>query len=150
MNFSFDKICDLPDEILLTILKNLSNIHVLYSLFGVNQRLNTIVRDFSFTSHLTLFERSTDLDGFKSNRGINSLSDVVIDRFCSQVLPAICQRIKWLDVEPTCIERILYATKYANLTGLGIYGVDIGDVVSLLTSKFNFQLNNIFFLNLQI
>ncbi|CAF3286006.1 unnamed protein product, partial [Rotaria sp. Silwood2] len=40
---------DLPDEILLMILKKLNSISLLYSLIGVNKRLDTIVRDPIFT-----------------------------------------------------------------------------------------------------
>ena len=138
MVFSFDEINHLPDELLLIILKNLSNIQVLHSLFDVNQRLNTIVHDSIFTSHLTLFERLTDSNGFLSNDYISPLSDSMIKRFCLQILPEIRHKVKWLDVEPTSIEHVLLATKYSNLNGLGVYKVDIDTAISLFTNKFNF------------
>ncbi len=65
---------DLPDEILLDIFKNLNNLEVLYSLTGVNKRLNKIVHDPNFTSCSTLFQRV--LDEF-----IYPLPDPILDRF---------------------------------------------------------------------
>lgn len=51
---SFVQLDHFPDEILLIILKNLENDEVLYSLMGVNQRLNRFVHASIFTSDLTL------------------------------------------------------------------------------------------------
>ncbi len=45
---------DLPDEILLMIFKKVYNIILLYSLSGVNIRLNKIVHHSIFTNRLTL------------------------------------------------------------------------------------------------
>lgn len=137
MEYSRDELNAFPDEVLLIIFRKLNNIQVLYSLFGINQRLNTIIQDSLFTSHLTLFERSTDPDGFISNYNIHRLSDSIINRFCLEILPVLHHKIKWLDVEPTFVERVLRATKYPNLSGLGVYGVDIGTVISLFTSRFD-------------
>lgn len=136
MQFSCAEIYALPDEILLILLKKLSNVQVLYSLFGINQRLNAVVRDPTFTSRLTLFERLTDPNGFISDHYINPLSDSIISRFYLQILPAIHQKIKWLDVEPTCLERVFRATNYPYLCRLGIYGIDIETALSLFTSEY--------------
>jgi len=54
MVHSLIELIDLPDEILMTIFKKLNNVQVLYSLFDVNERLNQILYDLDFTSHLTL------------------------------------------------------------------------------------------------
>lgn len=45
---------DLPDEILMIILKKLFNVQVLYSVIDVNKRLHTIVHEPIFTNCLKL------------------------------------------------------------------------------------------------
>jgi hypothetical protein len=108
---------DLPDEILMTIFKKLYNVEVLYSLWRVNKRFNQIVRDLVFTSHLTLSRGST-------NGLICSLEDTLLDQFCLQILPEICDKIKWLNLESLSMERILTAANYPNVCGLGLYNID--------------------------
>jgi hypothetical protein len=54
MEHSLIELGDLPDEILLILLKKLENIEVLNSLIGVNKRFSSIERDLTFTSHLSL------------------------------------------------------------------------------------------------
>ena len=56
MEYSCIGLNDLPDEILLIIFKNLNNVDILYSLQGVNQRLNQIIQDSIFTNHLTFIK----------------------------------------------------------------------------------------------
>ena len=58
MKHSSVELNDLPDEILMIILKKLYNVQVLYSLIGVNKRLDTIVNDSIFTNNLTLLTRN--------------------------------------------------------------------------------------------
>ncbi|CAF1622640.1 unnamed protein product [Rotaria sp. Silwood1] len=126
MAHSLVQLNDLPDEILMIIFKNLDNDEVLYSLIGVNKRLNTFVHDSTFTSHLTLMRRF-------SNNTIHPLSDTIIDRFL-QILPSIHHKIQWLDVESSSMERIL-STNYPNLYGLGLYNLEIEKAKHLFTSK---------------
>jgi hypothetical protein len=118
---------DLPDEILLIIFKKLNNASLLYSLIGVNKRLNTIVRDQIFTSHLTL--------RYSSDDSTRRLHESMIDRFCSQILPEIHHQIEWLDLESSSMERILRAADYPNLCGLGLFDIDIETAVSLFIGK---------------
>jgi hypothetical protein len=118
---------DLPDEILLRIFKKLVNAEVLYSLFGVNKRLSNISHDFVFTNNLTLFMSTSD--GF-----VYSLCDSMLDRFCLHILPKIHQKIRWLNLEPRSMKRILLATNYPNLTGLGLYNIAI-ETLEHLTGK---------------
>ena len=94
------QLADLPDEILIYILKKLENDEVLYSLVGVNKRLNTFVFDSIFTSHLTLMK-------YSSNDSVNPLSDRIFDRFYLQILPRIHHKIQSLEVESTSMQRIL-------------------------------------------
>jgi hypothetical protein len=67
---------NLPDEILLIILKKLITVDV-FNLFGINERLDNILYDKIFTSKLTLFVSS-------SNDLIHRLDDSLIDRSCLQ------------------------------------------------------------------
>jgi hypothetical protein len=60
MEHSSVELNDLPDEILMIILKKFYNVQILYSLIGVSQRLNTIIHDPIFTSHLTLIRCISD------------------------------------------------------------------------------------------
>ncbi|CAF2173617.1 unnamed protein product [Rotaria magnacalcarata] len=125
------KLSDLPDEILVLILKKLHNIEVLYSLIGVNQRLNTIANDSIFASYLPLF---VFLDDFTS-----PLPDSILNRFCSYILLEVHHKIKWLDLESTSMERILLATNYPYLCGLGLYGFDLEKALSLFTNGSSFS-----------
>ena len=128
----FIQLNDLPDEILLIIFKKMYNVEVLYSLIGVNKRLNKIVHDSIFTSHLTLMERCSD--GL-----LYQLTDSILDRFCSYILPKIHQKIEWLHLESRSMERILRATNYPNLYGLGLYVTEIETALSLFIGKIFFQ-----------
>ncbi|CAF0946288.1 unnamed protein product [Rotaria sordida] len=76
---------NLPDEILLIILKKLNTIDV-FNLFGIDERLDNILYDKIFTSKLTLFVSS-------SNDLIHRLDDSLIDRFCLQILSQIHHKI---------------------------------------------------------
>jgi len=119
---------DLPDEILLIIFKKLTNAEVLYSLIGVNQRLNKIVYDSIFTSSVSLIR-------CLSNDFIYPLPWPILDRFCLQILPKIHQKIEWLNIESSSIERVLLSTNYPNLSGLGLYNLDIEKTKQLFTGK---------------
>ena len=54
------QLLDLPDELLLIILKKLDAIDVLYLLFGLNKRLNKIVLTVAHTSQLFIMAQSSD------------------------------------------------------------------------------------------
>jgi hypothetical protein len=54
MNNSTVGIVDLPDELLLTIFKKLDNFDVLYSLMGVNKKLDSVACDINFTRSVDL------------------------------------------------------------------------------------------------
>jgi hypothetical protein len=112
MQHLFVQLDDLPDEILIIILKKLHNIEVFYSLLGVNKRLDSIVLDSIFTRNVTIR---------RPFNGLNQLPDAVLNRFCLEILPKIHHEIEWIDVEFSSLERILLSTNYPNLNGLGIY-----------------------------
>ncbi|CAF0903123.1 unnamed protein product [Rotaria sordida] len=126
MAHSLVQLDDLSDEVLIYILKKLDNDQVLYSLMGVNKRLNTLVHDSIFTSHLTLMTRS-------ANDCISPLSERILHRFYSQILPEIHHQIQWLNVESSSMERIL-SGNYPNLYGLGLYNLEIETTAHLFTN----------------
>jgi hypothetical protein len=128
MAHSYGQLDDLPDEILLFILKELNNIEVLYSLMDINKRLNQITHDSIFTSHLSLLRHCPD-------HSIYPLTDSMLDRFCSKILPEIHYKIKWINFESSSVKRILLATNYPNLYGLGLYNLDQETAESLVTGK---------------
>jgi hypothetical protein len=128
MDYSFIKLTDLPDEILMIIFKKLYNFEVLYSLIDINDRLNKIALDSIFTSDLTLMR-------YVSVDSICPLSNPILDRLCSQVLPHIHHKIKRLNLELTSIKRILRATNYPNLYGIGLYNINIKTAQSFFTGK---------------
>jgi hypothetical protein len=116
MNEHHVHLCDLPNEILLLILKKLDNVHVLYSLLGINnQRLHTLVQQEIFSNILNF------LPILQSTDDISSISCSILDRFCISILPRIHQNVKSLTLESDSIECILRAGNYPNLTKLKLF-----------------------------
>jgi hypothetical protein len=100
---------DLPDEMLLSILKKLNNIDVLYLLFCIkNERLHRIAGEQTFSNILNFALPNHDTTNI----------DAVLDRFCNYILPRINYNVKCLIVTSASIERILLASHYPNLTEL--------------------------------
>ena len=128
MKYSSAQFNDLPDEILLIILKKLKKINVLYSLIGVNKRIDRIVHDSIFTSSLTLFD-------YLSYGRIYPLPNLILERFCSEIIPKIHQKIEWLDLEPLSMKHILLSAKYPNLFGIGLYNIEKATCFNLFKGK---------------
>ncbi|CAF0787306.1 unnamed protein product [Adineta steineri] len=121
MNRSNAHLLDLPDEILLFILKKLNNIDVIYSLFDINNgRLNILAQEIT----------SIDILKFVS---IDNIS--IIDRFCNDILPRIHHNVKGFIFDPIFMERILLATDYPNLTKLTIHHFQKEIVSNYFTSN---------------
>jgi hypothetical protein len=112
MNRSDIDLLDLPDELLLFILKKLDNIDILYSLLDVeNKRLDVLAHDEQFTNTLIL-----------------TVSDeTILNRFCIDILPRIHGNVKHLVLESSAIKRVLHAGSYPILTNLKLFkfGQDI-------------------------
>ncbi|CAF1545259.1 unnamed protein product [Adineta ricciae] len=120
---------DLPDEILLIILKNLKSFDIHFSLQGVNQRLNQIIQEEIFTNRLSFIKRSSD-------NFIDRLSDkTILDRFCLQILPSIHYKIQYLALGSTSMKSVLQANYYPNLYSLALFNVDKKSFKSLLKNK---------------
>ena len=141
MEYSCIQLNDLPDEILIYIFKKLSNVKVLYSLSGVNKRLNKIVHDFVFTNDLSLLMSTSD-------DGVYSLSDQILNRFCLYILPKIHQKIQWLHLESRSMERILCTTNYPNLYAISLHNIQAKTARDLFTGKMFFIFRIIDTLNL--
>jgi hypothetical protein len=139
MDDSFISLNDLPDEILMIILNKLHGFEVLYSLIGVNKRLDAIVQDPIFTSDLTLIPPRNDLKQF---------GDRILDRICDEVLPKIHDKIKWLHLESTFMDRILLSAEYPNLRTLALYDLSSetardlfnGKIISLTFSMIHYMI----------
>ncbi|CAF4153923.1 unnamed protein product [Rotaria sordida] len=128
MEYSSIQLNHLPDEILIYIFKKLSNAEILYSLSGVNKRLNKIVHDSIFTNDLSLFMSTSD--GL-----VYSLSDLILDRFYSHILPSIHQKIQWLHLESVSMERILHVKNYPNLYGISLHNIEEKKAIDLFTNE---------------
>jgi hypothetical protein len=133
MEYSCIRLDNLPDEILMIILKKLHNVEALYSLVGVNKRLNRIVTDSIFTSCLTLAIPVSNDGSFCR------FTNAILDQFCEQILPKIYDKIKWLNLESSSIERILLCTSYPNLNSLGLYDLVLETTKDLFTGKIFFS-----------
>ncbi|CAF0886671.1 unnamed protein product [Rotaria sp. Silwood1] len=132
MNRSCVQLKDLPDELLIFIFKQMNNIEVFYTLFGINERLDLILQDSIFTNRLNFLKRS-------SKKFLNIFSpDIIFDRFCLQILPAVREKIQWLDVESSSLKQILCAADYPNLYRLGLFNIEEETIKSLFTVKETF------------
>ncbi|CAF4341142.1 unnamed protein product [Rotaria sp. Silwood2] len=141
------QINDLPDEILMIIFKNMYNTEVLYSLLDVDKRLNRIVCDSAFTYRLNLLRLVpshlivlTSL----SRYFIYPLLDPILNWFCLQILPQICNKIKWLNLESSSIRRILRSANYPALYGFGLYNIEAKEAINLFSDEtfFSWTLKN--------
>jgi len=119
---------DLPNEILLIILKKLDNIDVLYSLSGINnQRLDSLAQEKIFTNVLNLVSASMD-----SNY---SIPPSILHRFSYNILPRVHHKVKCLVLESSYMERILLAGDYPNLCELKLFNFNQDILSSYFTCK---------------
>lgn len=114
-------IVDLPDEILLIILKKLHPIDALYLLVGVKQKLNKVACDIHFTRSLNLMIKS-------SNDENNIITDTMIDRFFMEILPRMYHNVEFLAIEGGLLLRVLSAGNYSNLYRLQLVNVQLNMV----------------------
>ncbi|CAM4851443.1 unnamed protein product [Rotaria magnacalcarata] len=105
---------NLPNEILLIILKQLNNIDVLYSLLGINsEKVNILAQENVFINTLNFVSILTD-DNY-------SISNSILDRFCLEILPRVHHNVKSLILESSYMERILFVADYPHLTKLKLF-----------------------------
>ena len=121
MENQFALLMDLPDEIIMLILKKLDNVDVLYSLMDVNARLDRILHDAMFTKKIDLSQKLS--------------SEKTLDRFCFEILPKIHHHIQWLSVDTLSMERIFLAADYPNLNQLDLFIINKESHLHHLTGK---------------
>ncbi|CAF0725016.1 unnamed protein product [Adineta steineri] len=114
MSNSTLNIVDLCDELLLNILNKLNNVDVLYSLIGVNKKLDRLARDITFTQSINLV---TTL----SNEHDNS----ILDRFCLLILQRIQHNIECLTLNSLSVDRVLRIGNYSKLHKLSLVNLPI-------------------------
>jgi hypothetical protein len=111
-------ILHLPDEMLITIFKKLNNVELLYSLVGIHQKLDKVACDINFT-------KAIDLTTVSSNDTSDSKLNVVVDRFCTYILPRIQNNLESLSVQASLLPCILYARNYPNLRKLTLLDLEM-------------------------
>jgi hypothetical protein len=103
---------------LLTILMKLNNVDVLYSLIGVNEKLDRLARDINFT-------RSIDLVTILSNSKKKSRAKSVLDRFSFDIIPRIQHNIESLTLDQLSIDRVLRNGNYPKLWKLTLINLPL-------------------------
>ncbi|CAF1109157.1 unnamed protein product [Adineta ricciae] len=112
MNQSSIELLDLPDEILLMILRKLNNVHVLYTLLNINsRRLNILAQE-------KIFAQILDFVSIDNTTLMNQLQ---LNQICTNILPRISVNVTYFVVKSVFLERILMAADYPNLTKLKIF-----------------------------
>ena len=128
MSRSNINLLDLPDEILLLILKKLNNIDVLYSFIDVNnEHLNNLAQEKIFSDTLN----------FISMDNVSAIDQDKLHRFCKDILPRIHEKVKCFILEPISMEHILLAAEYPNLTELKLFNFTQEVCLNYFTSKKN-------------
>jgi len=107
------ELLDLPDEILLIIIEKLQSFDVLYSVVGVNKRLNNIAANVISRSNINLVKTS-------STCSIRPLDKSELDQLCLYTLPQMHHHIKSMLIEFSSVECILHSGDYPNLFILGL------------------------------
>ena len=131
MNHSTVNILSLCDEILLIIMNKLSNIDILYSLIGVNRKLDRLARDITFT-------RSLDLVTISSNEDNDSINKLILNRFCFYIIPRIQQNIECLILYPLLIDRVLSIGNYPKLRKLTLVNLQFEMASRIFNGMFSF------------
>lgn len=125
MDQSDVNLLDLPNEILLIIFSQLSNVEVLYLLLNINnRRMDMLAREKIFSTTLN-FSCIDD--------------DSLFDRFCVDILPKINNNVERIIVESLFIERILLANIYPNLNELKLLNFEQQIVLKYFTGKYTFK-----------
>ncbi|CAF3380934.1 unnamed protein product [Rotaria socialis] len=131
MNNSIVRIVDLPDEILVTILKKLHHFDVLYSLVGVNKKLDNVACDVTFT-------RSIDLTTISLDKADDSRINAILDRFCIEILPRIQKRMECLTIQACFLQRVYHASDYLNLRSITIVNLELKMAPDIFFKKSSF------------
>ena len=133
MNYSTINIGDLSDEMLLAILNKLNNIDVLYSLVEVNQKLDRLSKDITFT-------QSIDLVTTLSNEYNVLRTKSILDRFCLTIIPRIQHNIQCLILDSLSIDRVLQIGNYPQLHTLTLLNLQLELASRIFNGMSFFQL----------
>ena len=99
---------DLPDELLLLILKQLDDIDILSSFSGIgNHRLHRLTCRKTSPTHLHF--------------PLNFLSDSLLERLTQQIFAQIHHRVESLILPTELLERVLLRDHFPNLTELTLH-----------------------------
>ena len=109
-------ILDLPNEILLIILKKLNIVDALCSLVDVNQRFDELLLN---SPHIRTLDTVSMAVKSNSDRTI-SIDNRLLNKICEKILPRIHHRLTELIVEQHSITRILLAVNYPQLYSLSL------------------------------
>ncbi|CAF3185350.1 unnamed protein product, partial [Rotaria sp. Silwood2] len=86
--------------------------------------------------HDPIFTNRLNFVKWSCNKIVNKFSSNFIDQFtCLPILPEICKRIKWFNLESSFMTQFLSANKYSNLYGLGLYNINDEIINFLFTDK---------------
>lgn len=103
------QLLDLPDELLLLILKQLDDIEILSSFFGIgNSRLHRLIRHKTMPTHLR----------FPMNLLADSRLDSLVERLTRHIFPRIHHRVQSLTLPIELLGRVLLRGHFPNLTEL--------------------------------
>jgi hypothetical protein len=127
MDNSTISILDLSDEILLTIFKKLHNVDLLYSLTGINKKLDRVACDSSLTQCVDL--TTVPLYGMSDSR-----MNAIIDRFCTDIFPRIHHSMESLIVQASIFQRILNVNNYPNLRKLTLVNLELTMALQMFNS----------------
>ena len=133
-------ILDLPDEILLIILKKLNMVDVFYSLGGVNQQFDRLVFDPVYIYDLDMTNIMTMNSVYDQTPSVNSQA---LFRICDKILPRIHHQIHKLTIDQYSMKEILVATDYPQLSSLSLINFRKRILLQYLTGMlFHFRFNN--------
>ncbi len=135
LNNNHFNIIDLPDEVLLIILKKLNTIDLLHSLVDVNRRFDRLVFDSLYILDLDM----TDIMTINSLYDQTSIDPQILPRICEKILPWIHHQIQKLTSEQYSLKQILLAANYPQLYSLSLINFQEEILYQYLTGMaFNF------------
>ena len=130
-NRNFLNLLDLPDEILLIIIKQLIMADILYSLVNVTERLDQLVLNPSYI-------RILDMTCMKIHSyDIYLIDDHVCERICQNVLSRINDQVTELIMDQSSIERVLHTIDYPQLHSLALIHIDETSFFDFLEGNFS-------------
>ena len=119
---------DLPDELLLLIMKKMKRIDILYSLLGVNERFDRLAGS---TSHTRL----VNFTSISSSDEHVCMAGGVLDRLCFEIMPRICHNVETLILDHWSMERVLVACKYPALRSVIFSSFESDTILNCLKGK---------------